>query len=107
MLGHLNVNITFAVQMPQGLGIPSLPPSLPHAGLPTLQGLGASPMMGMGISQAAAASQMAANMAAAARMQAAMAQTGCVILVSNLDEEVCSYPLFFLLDVVLFLLIEP
>lgn len=48
-------------------------------------------MGGIGLSQAAAASQMAANMAAI-RMQAAMSQTGCVILVSNLDEEV-GFPL--------------
>lgn len=68
-------------------GLP--PPSMQHPNLPPLPTLGAPHMIqmgGIGLTQAAA-SQMAANMAAI-RMQHAMSQTGCVILVSNLDEEV-------------------
>lgn len=83
-------------QLSQGLGhIPTmphgLPPALPasltaHQGLPQLPNMNHAAMMGMGLSPAVA-NQMAANLAAA-RMPQGMAQAGCVILVSNLDEEV-------------------
>lgn len=73
--------------------MPTLPPAIQQAGLPPFPGIGGPPMMPVGLSHAAA-SQMAANMAAV-RMQAAMAQTGCVILVSNLDEEVCIPQTFY------------
>lgn len=81
--------------MAQGLGQfpqmhPGLPPGAglgPHQGLPQLPGLTPATMMGMGLSPAVA-NHMAANMAAV-RLPPGMAQAGCVILVSNLDEEVC------------------
>lgn len=87
--------------MQQGLGHmpqmhPALPTALPagmhhHPGLPQIHGLNPAAMMNLGISPAVANQVAAANMAAAAaRMPSSMAQSGCVILVSNLEEEVCS-----------------
>lgn len=75
----------------QGFGGMTSMPNLPHSlqqatNIQSLQPLGPGSMMPMGLPPALA-SQMAANMAAA-RMQAALSQTGCVVLVSNLDEEV-------------------
>lgn len=100
---HIVTNCIFPTvpnlhQLPQGLGhMPpmhhGLPPNFhpglgPHQGLPQLPSLNPSAMMGMGISPAMA-NHMAHNMAAV-RFPPGMAQSGCVILVSNLDEEVCN-----------------
>lgn len=70
--------------------MPALPQGLPgglHSphSIQQLHGLNPAAMMNMGISPAIA-SQMAANMAA--RLPPGMQQAGCVVLVSNLDEEV-------------------
>lgn len=71
--------------------MPGQPLGLPHSlhsappGLPQFHGLNPAAMMNMGISPAIA-SQMAANMAA--HLPPGMQQAGCVVLVSNLDEEV-------------------
>lgn len=68
-------------------GMPTLPAGLgPHSGLPQLSSMNPAAMLGMGM-PSAMANQMAAQIAA--RYPAAMAQSGCVILVSNLHEEVC------------------
>ncbi|XP_067928529.1 polypyrimidine tract-binding protein 2-like isoform X3 [Watersipora subatra] len=71
--------------IPQGLAPAGLPAGLTsHHGMPPLPNINPAAMMGMGLAPSIA-SQMAANLAA--RLPAGMAQSGCVILVSNLDEE--------------------
>jgi len=89
------LSVIAQLQLNQGLGpmqgLPPLPgmqglPGLPGQFPPPMPGLNPHQLMSMGISPMAA-SQMAANLAAI-RLPPGAQQAGCVILVSNLDEEV-------------------